>query len=97
MFEISSGSSDGGKNYPKTTISDLYSCASAVGQFQLKNKFIFGYFSMYLKLVPKKSAGVVPTFYVSTNLQSMKLVRYHWFKNFISLPRQIDVTVIGIL
>ncbi|KAG0610824.1 hypothetical protein M758_7G094500 [Ceratodon purpureus] len=44
----------------------ITSVNQSFGHFQSKYRFVFGYFSMNLKLIPKQSAGVIATYYFSS-------------------------------
>ena len=51
----------------------------AVGHFESKYRFLYGYFSMYMKLVPGESAGVIATYYVSFLRMLMYVFLSGWF------------------
>jgi hypothetical protein len=76
----------------------LWSCngscvLAAVGHFISKYRFIYGYYSIYMKLIPSGSAGTIMTYYVSTQSPHLKnfvssslqtLIKRHLLLEFLS-------------
>lgn len=58
----------------------------AVGHFESKYRFLYGYFSMYMKLVPGESAGVVATYYVSF----LRVLMYVFYQVSIGSAMEVD-------